>query len=105
VQFNRCTNKIVDDMKLIQLLLCEGITANLFVLVLADSSRAFHGLIWVRGLGVEEHWYRHPRYSDSLSFVNFFWVLATRPAYGGQWSPSATFWTSWLKPLVTPLHL
>jgi len=30
VHFNRCTNKNVDGMKLIELLLCEGITANLF---------------------------------------------------------------------------
>jgi len=36
-------------MKLIQLLLCEGITANVF----ADSSRAF------RGRGVEKHGLSH----------------------------------------------
>ena len=30
MHFNRCSNKNVDGMKLIQLLLCEGITANVF---------------------------------------------------------------------------
>jgi len=43
--FNRCTNKNVDGMKLIQFLLCDVITANVFPRVLVGSSRAFRGLI------------------------------------------------------------
>jgi len=39
-------------------------------------------------------------------FLTFFFsVFASGPPYGGQWAPSATFHTSWLKPLVTPLSM
>jgi len=43
--------------KIYKLLLCEGIT-TCFPLVLADSSRSYRGLIWVRGLSVKKHWPR-----------------------------------------------
>jgi len=36
--------------------LSEGITETCMSSVLADSARAFRGLVWVRGLGFEKHW-------------------------------------------------
>jgi len=38
-----------------KLLLSEGFTETCMSPVLADSARAFRGLIWVSGLGVEKH--------------------------------------------------
>jgi len=44
--FNRCMNKNVDCVKMIKLLLFDGIKANSITpIVFADTSRAFWGLI------------------------------------------------------------
>jgi len=64
-------------------LLLSGALQKLMSPVLADSARAFRGLIWVRGLGVEKHWFRgihvntasHTELDDCKSYLIVTWHI------------------------------